>query len=76
MATMNWSETDTRTIVQAVTDADDLVIGACAVIGAMVGILAHFEGDDFARQMLNEIVAMKFRPDAANSNQQREGNGQ
>ncbi|MDX1036594.1 hypothetical protein GOL69_04680 [Sinorhizobium medicae] len=68
MATMNWSETDTRTIVQAVTDADDPVIGACAVIGAMVGILAHFEGDDFARQMLNEIVAMKFRPDAANSN--------
>lgn len=68
MATMNWSETDTRTIVQAITDADDPVIGACAVIGAMVGVLAHYEGDDFARQMLNEIVVMKFPPDAANSN--------
>ncbi|MDX0857895.1 hypothetical protein GOL78_25485 [Sinorhizobium medicae] len=64
MATMNWSETDTRTIVQAVTESDDPVIGACA----MVGVLARYEGDDFARQMLNEIVVMKFPPDAANSN--------
>lgn len=69
---MNWSETDTRAIVQAVTESDDPVVGACAVIGAMVGILAHFEGDDFARQMLNEIVAMKFPPGAANSNRKKD----
>jgi hypothetical protein len=63
-----WNEQDTSAVVQAVTDTRDPVVAACAVIGGMVGVLVHYEGDDFARLMLAEIAAMKFPPDVANSN--------
>ncbi|MEJ6847485.1 hypothetical protein V3589_14855 [Sinorhizobium fredii] len=66
-----WTEQDTAAVVQAVAETKDPALAACAVIGAMMGVLEHYEGRESARTILDAMIARNFQI-AANWNR-REG---
>lgn len=70
-----WREQDTSAVVQAVAETRDPALAACAVIGALMGVLEHYEGREQARTILDSIVARNFQL-AANRNRGEGGNGQ
>lgn len=68
---MIWTQEKTALLVELVDSTDDPVVGACAVIGAMVGVLIHHDGVGIADQVLrdfsSDIEIRIRRPQSANS---------
>ena len=73
MTTQPWSERETSAVIQAVAETADPTLAACAVIGAMIGVIAHYENDEFARKVLNVMAVSPLitEPVAANTNRDR-----
>ncbi len=52
---MIWSENDTRRIAEQIANLDNAVEASAAVMAAMCGVMAHFQGLDFTKQALESI---------------------
>lgn len=52
---MIWSENDSQRLANQIGQSDNPVEGAAAVIGAMCGVMAFYQGLDFTKQAVKSI---------------------